>query len=559
MGKTAGTARQDYMAGGYPAGIGMRLLAKFVESACIFVSWEQVSAKMKIEVEHMVTQISSFGLYGMNAFPVTVEVSLSRGTPYFEIVGLPDNAVRESRERIRSALENMGIPMPPSRIIVNLAPADVKKAGTMYDLPILLGILVCMGRIEPQPSERCYIGEVSLTGDTCSVNGVLPMALAAVSAGVTELYVPAGNCAEAAAAQLCVYGVDTILHLISHLEHEIQLERAKNYQFTEEAFPGTLDFADVKGQQNAKYALEIAAAGGHNALMIGSPGSGKSMLAKRLATILPPMTKEEALETTQIYSVAGLLRGSQSFVPRRPFRSPHHTVSGAGLVGGGTIPHPGEISLAHNGVLFLDELAEFDRRTLEIMRQPLEDDKVTITRASGTITYPCRFMLIGAMNPCPCGYFGHPKHKCTCTSRQVHQYLSRISGPLLDRFDLHIDVDPVPFELLASPQKAEPSSEIRRRVMRAREIQEQRLRDAGVFCNAAIPAGQVQQYCPMEDSAKEMLRSVFENLGLSARAYERILKVARTVADLDGSESIRKAHIACAVQFRSLDRKYWKK
>lgn len=505
----------------------------------------------------MFTQIKSLGLFGLNAFPVDVEVSMSRGNPQFEIVGLPDASVRESRERIRAALSAGSILLPARRITVNLAPADVKKIGTMHDLAILLGILVCMHSLDSQPEHRFFIGEVSLSGQVRAVNGVLPMALLAAQCGAKELYVPADNAIEAAAAGIPVYGVHNIEELLAHLEGERTLSSTPPSQTVAALSDNTLDFADVKGQQNARYALEIAAAGGHNALMIGSPGSGKSMLAKRIPSILPKMTQEEAMETTQIYSIAGLLDAKQPLVTARPFRAPHHTISSVGLVGGGSVPHPGEISLAHNGLLFLDELAEFDHRTLEIMRQPLEDRRVTITRASGTITYPCSFMLVGAMNPCPCGYFGHPKRKCTCSDRQVRQYLNRISGPLLDRFDLHIEIEPVSFDDLSAKTKSESSAAIRKRVRAAREIQTTRFAGTGVFCNAGIPAGKLQDYCPMEDSARALLQAVFDRLGLSARAYDRILKVARTIADLDQSEVIQKRHIASAAQFRSLDRKYW--
>lgn len=507
----------------------------------------------------MFTQLKSLGLFGLNAFSVDVEVSMNRGKPQMEIVGLPDTSVRESRERIRSALSSLSIALPARLITVNLAPADVKKIGTMHDLAILLGILVCMERIPAQPASRCFIGEVSLSGLVRSVSGVLPMALLAARNGVTELYVPAENASEASAAGIPVYGVHSVGELIAHLNEGTgpAIRPQEPYTPQPEEYEETLDFADVKGQQNAKYALEIAAAGGHNALMIGSPGSGKSMLAKRIPSILPAMTTAESMETTQIYSIAGLLDGKHPLMTRRPFRSPHHTISGAGLVGGGTVPRPGEISLAHNGLLFLDELAEFDHRTLEIMRQPLEDRKVTITRAAGTVSYPCSFMLVGAMNPCPCGYYGHPKRKCTCSERQVRQYLNRISGPLLDRFDLHIEVEPVSFDSLSAKAKAESSAAIRQRVQTARKLQNQRFAGTGIFCNAAIPAGMLQDFCPMDDAATALLRAVFDKLGLSARAYDRILKVARTIADLDGSEIIRKQHIAAAAQFRSLDRKYW--
>ncbi len=506
----------------------------------------------------MFAKIASLGLFGLNAFPVDVEIDISRGQPQFEIVGLPDASVRESRERIRAALRACGVNFPVAAVMVNLAPADTRKSGSVHDMAIFMAILRAMNLIDDSPEGCAFIGEISLNGDIRRINGVLPMVMLAHESGMKAVFVPADNAPEASVIEgIEVYGVSNAAQLIKHFTGQEKLTPAEHYIPSEAAYTDTLDFADVRGQQSAKKALEIAAAGGHNALLIGSPGSGKSMLSKRMPSILPPLTFEESLETTKIHSISGLITPENPLVTVRPFRSPHHTISSAGLAGGGTIPHPGEVSLAHNGVLFLDELAEFDRRTLEILRQPLEDRRVTIARASGTVTYPCTIMLIGAMNPCPCGYYGHPKRKCTCSQKKVAVYLSRISGPLLDRFDLHIDVAPVEYEDLSTKANEEPSSEIRRRVIAARKIQEERFRGTGITCNALITADKRQEYCPMDDGAEQMMKDVFDRLGISARAYDRILKVARTIADLDGSEVIKRAHIAQASQYRTLDRKYW--
>ena len=506
----------------------------------------------------MFAKISSLGLYGLNAFPVDVEIDISRGQPQFDIVGLPDAVVRESRERIRAALRANSISFPVASVMVNLAPADTRKSGSVHDMAIFMAILKAMRMID-KPLDGCsFIGEISLNGDIRRINGVLPMIMLARELGIKAVFVPADNAREASVITgIDIYAVHNAEELIRHFRGEEALTPCEHYIPPEADYNETIDFADVRGQQSAKKALEIAAAGGHNALLIGAPGSGKSMLAKRMSSILPPLTFEEALETTKIHSISGLLTPEMPIITKRPFRSPHHTISSAGLAGGGTIPHPGEVSLAHNGLLFLDELAEFDRRTLEILRQPLEDRKVTIARASGTVSYPCTIMLIGAMNPCPCGYYGHPKRKCICSPKKVSAYLSKISGPLLDRFDLHIEVAPVEFEDLSAKSTEEPSAEIRKRVVAARAIQEERFRGTRITCNALITPDKLQQFCPMDDGAETLMKNVFDRLGLSARAYDRILKVARTIADLDSSEVIRKQHVAAASQYRSLDRKYW--
>lgn len=506
----------------------------------------------------MFAKVNSLGLFGLNAFSVDVEIETSKGTPAFDIVGLADTVVKESRERIRSALRANGIAFPLARVIVNLAPADTKKSGSVHDLAIFVALLCVTGQINEDISKSAFIGEVSLNGDVRPINGVLPMVLLAKREGFENVFVPAENAYEASVVEgINVYGVDNAGSLIKHFAREAVILPQKPYEIKPEERFDTLDFADVKGQQAAKKALEYAAAGGHNVLMIGSPGSGKSMLAKRMTTILPAMTFEESIETTNVHSVSGLVNKEAPLVTKRPFRSPHHTISSAGLAGGGTVPRPGEISLAHNGLLFLDELAEFDRRTLEILRQPLEDRQVTISRASGTVTYPCSFMLVAAMNPCPCGYYGHPTRKCICGSKQVASYLSKISGPLLDRFDIHVEVPPVEFDHISSTAKEESSEQIRERVQAAREIQLKRFKGTSVTCNARITPDMLADVCVMTDRARDTLKNVFEKMGLSARAYDRILKVARTIADMNGSEVIDKAHIAQAVQFRSLDRKYW--
>lgn len=507
----------------------------------------------------MFAKINSLGLMGLNAFPVEVEIESSRGMQSFDIVGLADAAVRESRERIRSALRSSQIGFPTMKIMVNLAPADKKKSGSVHDLGITVALLAVTGFVTPQQTEKAaFIGEVSLSGEIRSIAGVLPMTILAQKMGLEEIYVPFDNAREAAVVEgIKVYGVESVAQLVLHFSGKAVMMPASPASIGEPDYFGTLDFADVRGQQNAKKALEIAAAGGHNALMIGAPGSGKSMLAKRMPSILPAMTFEESIETTNIHSVAGLLDKEHPLVTVRPFRSPHHTVSAAGLSGGGSVPRPGEISLAHNGLLFLDELAEFSRLSLEILRQPLEDRQVTISRVSGSVTYPCSFMLIAAMNPCPCGYFGHPTRKCICSPKQVKTYLSKVSGPLLDRFDIHVEVAPVEFSDLSSQQKEESSAEIRERVQRARDVQTKRFEGTDITCNARITSDIIREVCPMTDKAQKLLEGVFNKLGLSARAYDRILKVARTCADMEGSEVLTDSHIAQAVQFRSLDRKYW--
>ena len=497
----------------------------------------------------------SIGLLGLEPFLISAEADLTRAIPSFDIVGLPDAAVRESRDRIRSAIKNSGFDFPERKVVVNLAPAGTKKAGASLDLAICVALLQAAGQLEGDFSSMAFVGELSLGGEIRPVHGVLPMALGAKQLGIASLFVPYENGAEGAVVQgITVYPVKNLAELAEHLRGTHTLSPAQPLPEGELPSGPLPDFAEVKGQQAAKRGLEVAAAGGHNLLMIGPPGTGKSMLAKRLPSILPPLSYEESVEVTQVYSVGGLLT-SGGLLRQRPFRAPHHTVSPAGLTGGGSSPKPGEISLAHRGVLFLDELPEFSRQAMEALRQPLEDGVVTISRANARITYPSQVMLVGAMNPCPCGYYGHPTRPCTCSPAAVTRYLSRVSGPLLSRIDLHIEVQPVEYEAFSSPTPEESSQEIQKRVIAARVFQ--RLRNPSILCNAQIPPSLLRQSCPLDDGADRLLKAAFERMGLSGRAYERILKMARTIADLDRSEVIRAPHISEAVQYRSLDRKYW--